>query len=109
MKLVLIERYSDNCTYTNELYYIFEDSNIYDAKYHLFEIQEENKKLYDEYNSIYNKKLEDIVRNMRGVIPEAPILKLNKFCGLECVPDTENISYEIITLDNWINNHSCKR
>lgn len=114
MKLVLLISNHDYDSYFHESFIVFEDVSVVDANNRLSDTQEKNSFIDSEYWKNVTKFQEELEKYVisKGYDKDVallplPKIKYEKFCGLEVMPrrdgDTE---YKIITLDEWIEQHS---
>ena len=113
MKLVMVTNYSDGCTFESESYLVFEGESVFDGEARLGCVQQTNKRLDEEHRIAQNKYTRELTKfvdnklyNKGKTPPVRPELVLVKFCGIECFPNSNEQSHHIITLAEWIEQHT---
>lgn len=104
MKLVLIGNFSDNCSYSSESFWVFDATSIDDAEYALLEIQEFNDMTRD-FNRRETRKCLDSYISGKSIKKHIDV-PLKTFCGEEVGINNEYATYTIITLEEWVNDHT---
>jgi hypothetical protein len=122
MKLVLKMFSTGACTYDRNDFVVFECASKEEAEYALLEAQEYNKDRDSRYKEAHEEWVAELDRITQKSlktgktrdqylrkIPKAPSPGPVKcFCHQEVYPDTEYQSFEILTLEEWVNKNSVK-
>lgn len=111
MRLVFCTCYFDGCdTYHTNV--IFDYDSLYQAEYDALLIKEHNVRELTKYETAleeWTNNIRNHVQKMNAVMwPKKPVMTVKQFCGSSLLEHDGNFSYEILTLDSWIERNIAK-
>src|SRR5574343_141943 len=111
MKLVFCTCYFDGCD-THNTNTIFEYDSLDQAEYDALLVKEHNVRELAKYEIAleeWTNNIRNHVQKMNAVMwPKKPIMVMKQFCSSSLLERDANFSYEILTLDTWIERNIVK-